>query len=224
MKILFIIFLLCVTANAYAKNKARIRIDTTPTVEEGAITVTTEIDAYNGLVYINPSVDYSAVGGWDMQITSLNIPVRGSSAQNYQADTYINLSKTWTFSHDVTFTTGTQNGMVIFNAGSQWHNADYYLVGHQYNSWLQYHSGHYWVNKAFSTTTDVLGVTAGIVLTPNRKIRSDTEWFSGNNNLSGLTTTFAYKLTPQVSVIIGASLPLAAGGSLNTISSIAVAF
>jgi hypothetical protein len=212
------------SSNASAKNKSRIRVDTTPTVEEGVVTVTNEIDTYNGLVYISPSIDYSAVGGWDVQVTSLNIPVRGGGAQNYQADTYINLSNTWQLGHGVTLTAGTMNGVVLFNAGSQWHNVDYYLVGHQYNDWLQYHSGHYWVNKALSTTTDVLGTTAGVVLTPNRKLTVDTEWFSGNNNLSGVTSTIAYKVLPRVSVIVGVSLPLAAGGSLNTISSISVAF
>jgi hypothetical protein len=214
--LLTLALLLCCLA-AHAKGKAKIKIDTTPNPTENVWTITNELNYYHDTaqqmqdtLYNNVTIDYSAQNGWDIQLASYNIPLTGGGAQNYQTDTYLNVSKTFNITHDFQAIIGSQNGTTIPHSLNprQLHNADYSLVVYQPDAQLNLHVGPYWVNKALATTTDVLGYTGGfsIEVIPKLLIFQG-DYFSGHNNLSGAVVNAWVRIHPQAQVYFGVGVP-----------------
>ena len=92
-------------------------------------------------MYLNPVLDFSSRNGWDIQIASYNIPVYGGGAQNFEWDSYINLSKTFDISTQFKAIAGTQNGTTAFSSVRQFHNVDYGLIVFQTIPALNFHAG-----------------------------------------------------------------------------------
>lgn len=134
--------------------------------------------------YINGSTEYLTKFGLDISIGSYNIPISGGGAQNYEYDSYINISQTFDIIKDWKLTIGTQNGTTLFTP-RQLHNADYSVISYKPLQNTELYAGPYFVNAALSGTVNKIGCTTGLVyeFTKDWKIVSD--YFSGTNNLSG---------------------------------------
>ena len=185
------------------------KIDTTPNLRgEDVWTFTLESNTYRGTVYLNPVLDFSAKGGWDVQIASYNVPVYGGGAQNYEWDSYINMSKTFDLSARFKAIAGTQNGTTAFSASRQFHNVEYALAIYQPIPTANIHAGPYWANKALTVTTDVLGYTAGFSFEPVKNtITVQGDYFSGSNNVSGAIINVFYRFLPKAQVYVGVGVP-----------------
>ena len=172
--------------------------------DKESLTFTKELDFYhiqgaqdvNGnhigdnTLYANMTLDYAMGNGWDFQLMSLNIPYVGGGAQNYNADTYINVSKTVTISSKWKGILGIQNG-TVFSGKSEWHNADYGMFIYQPTDAINFHAGSYFVDKTLATTTNTVGYTGGLAYhTPTFGVEAD--YFSGHNNLSGANINLFY--------------------------------
>lgn len=185
------------------------KVDVTPNIRnEDVWTFTLESNTYQQTVYLNPVLDFSSRTGWDIQIASYNIPVYGGGAQNYEWDSYINLSKTFNISTQFKAIVGTQNGTTAFSSTRQHHNADYGLMIYQPIPTVNFHAGPYWANKALTVTTDYLGYTAGFSFEPIKNtLTVQGDYFSGSNNVSGAIVNVFYRFLPKVQVYVGVGVP-----------------
>jgi len=218
MKTLLLLLALAISQPTYAKGKAKIKIkiDTTPNPLEDVWTGTFELDYYHitntdnpaTTVYGNPTLDYSGKEGWDIQLLSYNMDIAGGGAQNYESDTYINLSKTVYLPKGLQVVLGTQSGFALSGQSHTLHNVEYGLIGYQPNSHYNIHAGSYWVNKALSTTTDVYGFTGGFSLEVVPQLLSlRADYFSGNNNLSGANVNAWFRTSKLTQLYFGVSVP-----------------
>jgi hypothetical protein len=149
-------------AKGGAKSHPIKKLDTTPNNRDTDVWgFTLETNMYRSTIYFSPVLDFSSKNGWDIQIASYNIPVYGGGAQNYEWDSYINLSKTFEINDQFKALLGTQNGTTLFSTHRQFHNVEYALAIYQPLLTANLHAGPYWANKALTTTTDVVGYTAG---------------------------------------------------------------
>lgn len=198
-----------------AKNRAKSHplrhVDTTPNTNDNDIVSLQIEDNYYDISanyqdvqthYLNVTLDYSLRNGLDVQLATYNCPVSGGGAQNYECDSYLNLSYTYKFNRQFNFTLGSQNGTVFQNTAMQWHSSSYGTLSWQPLTWLALRAGPYWVNKALSTTTNYLGYTTGFNLIFNPDFFMQGDYFSGDNNASGAVVNLFYKM-----VYIGVGVP-----------------
>jgi hypothetical protein len=205
--------LIFTTATVEAKGGSKAhpikKVDVTPnTRNEDVWTFTLESNTYQQTVYLNPVLDFSSRNGWDIQIASYNIPVYGGGAQNFEWDSYINLSKTFDISTRFKAIAGTQNGTTALTASHQLHNVDYGLIVYQPIPALNFHAGPYWANKALTVTTDYLGYIAGFGFEPIKNtLIVQGDYFSGSNNASGAIVNVFYRFLPRAQVYVGIAVP-----------------
>ena len=185
------------------------KLDTTPNNRDVDVWgFTLESNTYRGTVYLSPVLDFSSKNGWDIQIASYNIPVYGGGAQNYEWDSYINISKTFDINAQFKALLGTQNGTTLFSTQRQFHNVEYALAIYQPISTANIHAGPYWANKALTTTTDVLAYTVGFgVELIKNKLAVQGDYFSGSNSVSGAIVNVFYQVRPKVQVYFGVGVP-----------------
>lgn len=191
------------------------KVDVNPNpINEDVWSFTLESNTYRSTVYLSPTLDFSSQNGWDIQIASYNIPVYGGGAQNYEWDSYVNVSKTFEINKDFKTLIGTQNGTTLFSSTRHWHNFDYGLLIYQPVPRLNLHAGPYWANKALSVTTDVVGYTAGFSLELlKNKLSVQGDYFSGNSNVSGAIVNVFYQLLPKAQVYVGVGVPESHSGN-----------
>lgn len=191
------------------------KVDVNPNpLNEDVWSLTLESNFYQSTVYLNPTVDFSSQNGWDIQIASYNIPAYGGGAQNYEWDSYVNVSKTFDLDKNFKALIGTQNGTTVFSKSRQWHNFDYGLLIYQPVPRLNLHAGPYWANKALSVTTDVIGYTTGFSLELlKNKLSVQGDYFSGNSNVSGAVVNVFYQLLPKAQVYVGVGVPESNSGN-----------
>lgn len=184
------------------------KVDVTPSTQDDDVwAFTLESDSYEATAYLNPVVDFSSRNGWDIQIAFYNIPVYGGGAQNYEWDSYLNLSKTFYLNGRFKALVGTQNGTTLFSA-SQWHNFDYGLLLYQPISFLNLRAGAYWADKALSTTSDVGGYAMGFSLELIKNALSfQGDYFSGHSNVSGAVVNLFYQCLPKTQIYLGVGVP-----------------
>ena len=148
--LMLLLFFIPFNTHAKGKGKAKIKLRTNPNQIEDVWTVSNELNYYHepnqpyqNTLYENITLDYSASNGWDFQLASYNIPLVGGGAQNYQADTYFNISKTFIISQDFQAVLGTQSGTTLLHSANsrQLHNADYALVVYQPSRQVNLHAG-----------------------------------------------------------------------------------
>ncbi len=221
-----LLLLLCslsFNTHAKGKGKAKIKLRTHPNQIEDVWTVTNELNYYHepnqqyqDTLYENMTVDYSDTNDWDFQLASYNIPLTGGGAQNYEADTYLNISKTFIISQNFQVVLGTQNGTTLPHSSNprQLHNADYALAVYQPFRQINLHAGSYWVNKALSTTTDYLGYTGGFnIEVLDNLLTLQADYFSGNNNLSGAVFNSWVRVYSTAQIYFGVGVPEANSGN-----------
>lgn len=196
-------------AKGGAKSHPIKKLDTTPNNRDTDVWgFTLEANMYRSTIYFSPVLDFSSKNGWDIQVASYNIPVYGGGAQNYEWDSYINLSKTFEINDQFKALLGTQNGTTLFSTHRQFHNVEYALAIYQPLLTANLHAGPYWANKALTTTTDVVGYTAGFSaeLIKN-KLAVQGDYFSGSNSVSGAVVNVFYAVLPKVQVYFGVGVP-----------------
>lgn len=171
------------------------KIDTTPNTDNSDVwAFTLESNTYADTVYLNPMLDFSSANGWDVQIASYNIPVYGGGAQNYEWDSYINLSRSFDINDRLKAVIGTQNGTAALGTQHKWHNIDYGVIAYQPLSFLGLRAGPYWADKELSVTTNVVGYTLGFNLNLSREFYIQADYFSGHSNVSGAVVNVWYYL------------------------------
>jgi len=207
---------------ALASGKGNHKLDTTPALENDVWTIQIEENYYhttnaydtNGKAlpidtnYINATLGYSFNFGLDAQIATYNCPLSGGGAQNFECDTYINLTQTFYLRDKLNLILGTQNG-TVFNAPAQWHNVDFGILSYTPITSFEMHGGSYFVNSYLATLpVEVIGYTGGFVAKFNPKFSLEADYFDGHNNLSGAQLNFFYK-----SYYVGVIIPETGSGN-----------
>ena len=137
-------------------------------------------------------------------ITFLSIGI-----QPFQADTFINVSKTFKINQSLGVIIGSQNGTYLSASSSpmQWQNLDYSLALYQVNSFMSIRGGMYWANHIMSGTTDVLGYLPGITLNLiDNTLTLQADYYSGQSSLSGAVVNLQYQ-AKYFSTYIGVGVP-----------------
>ena len=200
-------------AKSHKKESSLNKIDTNPNTEDTDVfTLTSEADLYQYSLYENVDLDYSSSDGWDIQLASYNIPVYQDPSldQSYQADTFINVSKTFRINASLGVLIGSQNGAYLSASPPpmQWQNFDYSLALYQINRFMSIRSGIYWANRAMSGTTDVLGYLSGITLNLiDNTLSLQADYYSGQSSLSGAVINLQYQATSYFQTYIGVGVP-----------------
>lgn len=199
-------------SSKFHKKASLNKVDTTPNLQDTDIyTLTSEANLYQNSLYENFDIDFSSTGGWDIQLSTYNIPVYRDPniVQPYQADTFINVSKTFKINQSLGVIVGSQNGTFLSASSSpmQWQNLDYSLALYQINSFMSIRGGIYWANHIMSGTTDVLGYLPGITLNLiDNTLTLQADYYSGQSSLSGAVVNLQYQLK-YFSTYIGIGVP-----------------
>lgn len=199
MKKLLILILLCISINSSAKGQHK--IDTTPETEDNVITIQLEENYYHipntqqlpvNTNYLNASVGYSSNFGLDLQLATYNCPLSGGGAQNYECDSFVNITQTAQLTKSLNLIVGTQNG-TTFSQPIRWHNVDFVTFSYTPIKLLESHLGSYFVNKDESAIgINVIGYTIGFVYKIKNKFRVEADYFNGHNNMSGAQINLFY--------------------------------
>ena len=188
---LLIVVMVALAQQAQAKKRPKINVVQVHEPDNSFL-LTTEANTYYTTNYANLSLEYSGADGFDIGLSSQNIPLSGTGdAQNYNEDTYLQLSKT--FNTDFgEISIGTQNG---FHLGSEnvhkLHNFEYLDVLFDFDI-IKIHTGSYYVNKALSTVDNHVGFMSGIIV-GNENLYWQTDYFSGHTNVSGAQSAVYYR-------------------------------
>ncbi len=189
---------------------APIHVDTTPDLNDnGEITTTLESNIYQGTTYLSPSIAISTKNGWDVGISTYNIPVQGGGMQNFEFDTYLILSKTFKLDDKTLWVIGSQNGTTLLaNSNRQWHSIEFSILNYQITSFLSIYMGPYYANANLTTTANIVGYTNGfnLKLIPN-KLNLTGDYFSGRTNASGGVVKLNWNVTPTVQLYTGVIVP-----------------
>jgi hypothetical protein len=216
----YLILLLLIPALAFGKGNHK--LDTTPELESNVWTIQIEENYYhttnaydsNGKSlpidtnYINATIAYSFDFGLDAHIATYNCPLTGGGAQNFECDTYINLTQTIYLRNNINLIIGTQNG-TVFDTPAQWHHLDFGVLSYAPIKDIEMHVGSYFVNSNLATLpVDVIGYTGGFVAKFNPKLILEADYFDGHNNISGAQLNFFYK-----SYYVGVIIPETGSGN-----------
>jgi hypothetical protein len=189
------------------------KVDTLPNLEDtGVFTLTSELNLYRNSLYENFDIDFSSTNGWDVQLSTYNIPVYQDKNldQSFQGDTFINVSRTVKINQSLGILLGSQNGayLAVSPTARHWQNLDYLLALYQVNSFISLRAGMYWANSAMSGTTDVLGYLPGITLNlVDDTLTLEADYYSGQSSLSGAVVNLQYQITKYVQSYIGVGIP-----------------
>jgi hypothetical protein len=200
-------------SKANKKKSSLNKVDTLPNFDDtGVFTLTSEVNLYRNSLYENLDIDFSSTNGWDVQLSTYNIPVYQDKNidQSFQGDTFINVSKTVKINQSLGILLGSQNGtyLAVSPPARHWQNLDYWLALYQVNSFMSLRSGIYWANSAMSSTTDVLGYLPGITLNlVDDTLTLQADYYSGQSSLSGAVVNLQYQITRNVQSYIGVGIP-----------------
>jgi len=198
---------------SHKKESSLNKVDTNPNTEDTDVfTLTSEANLYQNSLYENLDLDFSSSDGWDIQLASYNIPVYQDPAldQSYQADTFINISKTFRINSSFGVLIGTQNGAYLSASPPpmRWQNFDYSLALYQVNRFMSIRAGIYWANSNMSGTTDVLGYLPGITLNLiDDTLSLQADYYSGQSSLSGAVVNLQYQATSYFQTYVGVGVP-----------------
>ena len=209
--------MLVLAPQVQAKKRPRINIVRDMEPDEDSLLLTVESNNYYAIDYLNTTLDYSTKDGWDFSVSSQNIPVSdGSYAQNYNDDTYFQVSKTWEQSWGQ-LSLGTMNGFQLFsyskqdiangiNTPNQLHSFTYGDALYRINDWLRVHSGVFYVNAALSTKTDYVSPLFGIVIGDD-ELYFQADWTGGHSNVSGAQAAIYYSPYSNLKLYSGLLVP-----------------
>ena len=202
------------SSKPHKKESALNKVDTTPNPEDADVfSLTSEANVYRNSLYENFDIDFSSASGWDIQLSTYNVPVyqNPSQEQSFLADTFINLSKTFKLNRSFGVLLGSQNGTYLSASSSspaQWQNLDYAQALYQLNRLVAIRTGMYWANANMSGTTDVLGYLPGFTLSLiDNKLSLQADYYSGQSSLSGAVVSLQYQAAKNFQAYAGVGVP-----------------
>ena len=249
--IILLLFLSLLATNVCAKGGHKISRPVTDQLSidddddgKDRIVLNFEQDSYifNLTEYANPMITYSS-NDWDIGIATQNIleyeQYVTTSAQNFQNDTYFNLSKTfeyedlyglsdeWSDRLDFLSTTfGSQIGTVFpMSTSASPGHLDNSTI-HQYyfidtdaeiiEDKVSVHYGPYYSNAALTTTTSYIGWQVGLqaVMIP-KKLKLDMTEYSGHSNVSGAVFTLTWTVNRNFELFVGGAVAAHNSGNYN---------
>jgi hypothetical protein len=171
------------------------------------INLTMELDTYRATGYLNPAVSYTTSNEIEIGIVSYSLPIYGQPAQNFEADTYFNLSKKFRWTKQLSTIIGTQTGWSLMNNNGV-HLFDYIDTRVKPLSWLLLHGGTYYVNKNLSVTTSYIGGIAGfgVKFIPDI-LHLTVDYYGGHSNVSGAIAQLNYFMDEKTTLSIGTGIP-----------------
>lgn len=201
-KLVLILILTTLAIPCLAKGKRpRLNILRDMEPDDAAWMLTVEDNSYYDINYGNFTLDYSTDDGWDVGVTSQNVPLSsGTQAQNYEYDSYLVLAKTWDRSWGQV-SVGSMDGVQ-----HQLHSFSYGDVLWRYNDWLRFHGGAYYVNKALSTVDNHVGYITGVVL-GNDDLYFQADYYSGHSNISGASASVYFSPLYNLKLYTGVGVP-----------------
>lgn len=195
--------LLCIYSPNTLAGKEHTRIKPPQEHIQDEFEFTIEYDVYKQQNYISPSFDYTR-NNWNIQLISQNIALNTTTLNNFQADTYLNLSKFIKLSDHFATIIGTNNGYSLINNPTKTlHNFDYIDLRFRPIKYFIVHIGPYYTNKALSTTTNIIGYQSGIELNTN-DYQLNVDYINGQSNVSGINIINEFKRT---NTYIGIGIP-----------------
>lgn len=202
------------SSKSHNKEASLNKVDTTPNLEDADVfSLTSEANLYRNSLYENFDIDFSAKSGWDIQLSSYNVPVYQDPGldQPFLADTFINVSKTFKINQALGFIIGSQNGTYLSSSASapaQWQNLDYSQALYQLNHFMAIRAGMYWANRNMSGTTDVLGYLPGFTLNViENTLTFQADYYSGQSSLSGAVVNLQYQAAKYFQTYMGVGIP-----------------
>lgn len=175
---------------------------------ESAWAINLETDVYQAGTFENINLGYSANNGWDFNLSLLNTQVLGSNNQ-FQGDTFINITKTFDINNDFSIAVGTQNGVALVNVKPQlWFNFTFLDNRYDVTPWLSIHGGPYLANAAITGTSRQIGFMTGTEITfiPH-KLSLEMDYISGHHSLSGAAVNLLFNITPRCQIYMGVLVP-----------------
>lgn len=206
-----IILCLLISSNVLAKGNKKVKV--LNDVTDNAVTsFSYEQNIYNGTVYENITAIHTTASDWNIGVSSMNIPVIGGGAQNYENDTYLIVTKSVEAIEDtLTFTIGSQNGYNLPKP-TELHSFEYFDTQVSVDELfdiepdLDIHFGPYYVNKSLATIDQTYGMQCGLEYKLN-KFSFQADYFTGHNNLSGATINAFYNHNEKISLYGGVLVP-----------------
>lgn len=203
-----ILILLLLSFDVSAKGKkTKINIHTFGADDETSLILNTETNQYQDSSYINSSLAVSTDNGWDISVSSQNIPIYGDS-QSYQMDTYFNVSKDIKLTKQFDISFGAQNGYQLYNTKQigKLHQFHYSDLTFKLNNYVKFRGGSFYVNKELSTKTNYFGGIAGITISYN-DFEITADYFGGHSNVSGATIEVGYYANESIQPYVGIGIP-----------------
>ncbi len=191
------------------KSRLQKRLKINPiTDSEGAWVANLETDVYRAGTFENLTVGYSAKNGWDISLSLLNVQILGNN-NHFQANTFLNIAKTYEINNQFSLTLGSQNGTNL--AGAQphlWYNFSFLDNRYDVVPWFSIHAGAYLANAAITTTSRQLGFLTGIEIDfIQNKLSFQVDYISGHQALSGANANLLFNITPRWQIYLGVLVP-----------------
>lgn len=164
-----------------------------------------EVNIYRDTLYNNWSLQKFNTN-WTYGIQVVNVRLDGIPAQNYENDTYLNLSRRISL-YSFTLEAGIQGGYNFSSMSPKKLHATSFNDGsYEFNKNLSLHFGGYYVNDELATIHEPYNFQTGIKY-KFEKITIVGDYYSGHNNLSGASVNVIYKLTPYLRPYVGILVP-----------------
>ena len=200
---LLIVAMVVLDQQAQAKKKPKIQVVQIHEPDSSWI-LSSDINQYDQSTYSNVSIEYSGKDGFDIGVSSQNIPVSGNRSQNFEYDTFLQVSKTFKV-NQFDISAGTGNGYSPSQNGKL-HSISYADILYDTGSIFKIHYGIYYVNKTLSTINNHIGFVSGFIV-GNDDLYIQTDYFSGHNNVSGAQSAIYYSPYPFIKAYTGVLVP-----------------
>ena len=218
MKAIIVIGLLCYSITGMCnesletRHKSRAhhapkRLDTTPNkTSEDAWTLGLESNTYATDTYLNPTLDYSAAGGWDFSIASYGVKTQKAQSSDYNL--FLGISKTIDVTDGLSVLIGTQIGTNLFGNTHPIQGIGFANIVYDITEWLTVYSGMYYANREMSHIANEIGIMSGMTfkLIPGT-LHLQADYIGGHSAVSGAEVNLQYSITETVQGYIGVIVP-----------------
>lgn len=171
---------------------------------DGKIIFVNEYNIYRNTLYNDLSLQHYGPK-WTFGVQAVNIRYNSVQAQNFENDTYLNLSRKFDLGN-LTLEIGDQIGTNLDGLIKRIHDTGFSDLTWNLSGNIFIHGGLYYVNDTLATKHQPVNFQSGIKVKYN-KFSLIADYYSGNNNLSGANLNLFYKLTENIRPYIGVQVP-----------------
>lgn len=191
------------------------RVHVTPDMEEQeGLSLTGEANIYQATSYGNAFLEYHTNSRWDIGLYAFNLTIDGGSADNFEYDTYISLTKWFDVSPAWKLALGTQNGTTLLSSTHSWHSFSFLQNTYRLNDYVNLSAGLYYANRAISVASQPLGAMVGIDLNFMPGVLwAELDFLSGSSNLSGSVVNLFWQAIPKLELYAGIQVPASESGN-----------